>query len=101
MITSIIGGGLVAGGFLLIAILRGGGQREPKPFWARSEGIESMVAVGIVTMLALGFALIVSAAGKGWLAPVIGLGLAFGGCVLAVMIGPRRTAPTRSPASPA
>jgi hypothetical protein len=44
---------------LFISLLRGRAARQPKPVWARTEAVESLVAVGLVTMIALGSALIV------------------------------------------
>jgi hypothetical protein len=71
--------------------MRGGADREPKPLWARGEAIESMVAVGLVCMIAIGFALVLSTISGGWLAPLVGLAVAIGGSVLAVVMAPRRS----------
>jgi hypothetical protein len=89
MITSLIGGALVAVAFVAIALMRGGAAREPKPIWARGEAIESLAAVFLVTMIALGFALVVSSVGTGWIAPLLGLAIAVVGSVVAAMLAPR------------
>lgn len=90
MISALIGGALVALAFLSIALLRGGAAREPKPFWARGEAIESMVAVGLVCMLALGSSMVVSAVSSGWFALALGLAVAIVGSIGAILLAARR-----------
>lgn len=90
MISSLIGGGLVALTILSIALLRGGAAREPKPLWARGEAIESMVAVSLVFTLALGIAMVLSSARSGWIAPAAGLAVAAAGSIAAILFGTRR-----------
>ncbi|HEY7607924.1 MAG TPA: hypothetical protein VIF14_01745 [Alphaproteobacteria bacterium] len=101
MISSLIGGAGVAIGCLIIAWLRVGASRVPQPFWARGEASESTLAVGIVCMLASGLAMIVSAVGSGLVAVLVGLAVAVGGSVLAIVIGARRNtaAPAGTPAT--
>jgi hypothetical protein len=90
MLMSLIGGALIAVSFLVIAALRGGAAREPKPFWARGEGIESMVI--LVCFIALGFALVVSSVSMGLVPLLLGLAVAFVGSVIAVALVSRRSA---------
>lgn len=92
MVMSLIGGALVGLAFVFIAALRGGAAREPKPFWARSEAIESMIAVLLVSMIALGLALVVSSVKGGWVPLVLGLAVAIAGMIVAIMMAPRRAA---------
>lgn len=92
MVRSLIGGALVGLAFVFIAALRGGAAREPKPFWARSEAIESMIAVLLVSMIALGLALVVSSVKGGWVPLVLGLAVAIAGMIVAIMMAPRRAA---------
>lgn len=91
MVLSLIGGALVGLAFVFIAALRGGAAREPKPFWARSEAVESTVAVFLVSMIALGLALVVSSVKGGWIPLVLGLAVAVAGLIVAIMMAPRRT----------
>lgn len=96
MVGSLIGGGLVAFAFLAIAAMRGGAAREPKPLWARGEGIESLVAVVLVCMIALGVALVISSVGGGWIPLSLGLAVGLVGGVVAVILAPRPDAPEES-----
>lgn len=89
MVLSLIGGALVALAFMFISALRGAASREPRPFWARGEAVESIVAVALVSMIALGLALVVSAARSGWIPPVLGLAVAFAGMIVAIMLARR------------
>jgi hypothetical protein len=90
MITSLIGGTLVALAVLLISHLKRAMQRAPRPLWARGEMLESTLAVGLVCMLALGFALIVSATSRGgWLAFAAGAAVAIAGTAGAIVTGAR------------
>ena len=91
MVLSLTGGALVGLAFVLIAALRGGAVREPKPFWARSEALESIIAVFLVSMIALGLAFVVSSVKGGWIPLVLGLAVALAGLIVAVMMAPRRT----------
>ena len=88
MLTSLIGGALVALAFLLISVLRGSGARTTKRGGARSEVIESMVAVTIVCLLALGLSLVISSVRSGWIALLLGLAVAVVGSILAVVAAP-------------
>jgi membrane protein YdbS with pleckstrin-like domain len=103
MVVSLAGGGLVSVGVVLIAALRGGAAREPKPLWARSEMIESLVAVVLVCLIALGFSLVVSSVSGGWIGPLLGLAVIVVGCIAAIMLAPSRaeTARKRAPAKAA
>ena len=96
MVASLVGGVLVAIAFLAIAVMRGGAAREPKPFWARGEAIESLAAVILVCMIALGFALVVSAVSAGWIPMLLGFAVAIVGCVIAFVLAPRQSASATS-----
>ncbi|NJM92243.1 MAG: hypothetical protein HC861_06075, partial [Rhodospirillaceae bacterium] len=87
-----IGGALVGLAFVFIAALRGGATREPRPFWARSETLESLIAVFMVSMIALGFALVVSSVKSGWVPLALGLAVAIAGMIVAIVLAPRRAA---------
>jgi hypothetical protein len=92
MLPSLVGGALIAIGSLLVIILKRSGQREPRPFWARVETIESMVSVVLVTMFAAGAALIVDTVSVGWVAFAAGLALAVAGTAVAILLTRRRPA---------
>jgi hypothetical protein len=87
-----IGGVLVGLAFVFIAALRGGGAREPRPFWARSEAIESLIAVLLVAIIALGLALVVSSVKSGWVPLALGSAVALAGMIVAITMAPRRAA---------
>ena len=99
MILSLGGGACIALAPLLIALLRGTASREPKPFWARRESTESTVAIGIVAILAIGISMMVTAAGSGLVSVLLGLAVAVGGSILAVVIGGRRNTRTSARAA--
>ena len=92
MVSSVLGGACVAFACLVIGLLRGGASRTPKPIWARGEWIESTVAVGIVTVLAIGISLVIGAASSGLMAVLVGLSVAVVGSAAAVAIAIRRAA---------
>ncbi len=97
MLSSIIGGAIVAAACLLVALLRRSGQRRPKPLWMRKEAIESWVGIGLVAMIALGFAMIVkSVADGGIVALLVGAAVAVAGTIAAVMLVRARSARTDS-----
>jgi membrane protein YdbS with pleckstrin-like domain len=98
MIMSLIGGGLIALAFLAMAALRGGAAREPRPIWARSEMIESMVAIVLVCLIALGVSLIVNSVSGGWIPPLLGLAVALVGAIVAIMLAPRTSVRRSAPA---
>jgi hypothetical protein len=98
MIMSLIGGGLIALAFMAIAALRGAAAREPRPIWARSEMMESMVAIVLVCLIALGVSLIVSSARGGWIAPLLGLAVAVVGTAVAILLAQRPSVRSRAPA---
>jgi len=96
MVYSIIGGACIAAACLVIALLRGGASRTPKPIWAKGEWSESTLAIGIVSLLALGVSMVINAAQSGLTAVLIGLAVGVVGSILAVIIGVRRAARMRS-----
>lgn len=94
MISSLIGGTLVALACLLISILKRSAQRKPKPFWSRSEVVESLVAVTLVCMIAHGFAMLVSSIGSGgWIALIVAGAIAVFGSAAAFVFDGRRARP--------
>ncbi len=101
MVMSLLGGALVGLAFIFIAALRGGAARTPKPFWARSEAIESMIAVLLVSMIALGLAIVVSSVKSGWIPLVVGVAVGFAGLIAAIMMSSRRTTGDIGPATKA
>ena len=92
MFSSIIGGVIIAVASLLVALLRRSGQRQPKPFWMRKESIESWVGIGLVAMIALGFAMIVKSVSDGGIAAlIVGAAVAIAGSGLAVVFVRRKS----------
>jgi len=99
MISSLIGGACVAISCLVIALLRGGASRTPKPFWAKGEWSESTLAIGIVSLLALGVSMLINAVENGLAAVLVGIAVAVVGSIGAVVIAMRRAARRRANAA--
>lgn len=100
MISALIGGVLVALAFAFVILLKRRAEREPRPAWLRIEAIESLVAIGIVSMVALGGAMVIGTAGN-WPAFGAGMAVALGGSLLVFVATRRGRAAAPAPAQPA
>ena len=87
MLTSAMGGLVIAFVCFLIAVLRRGAQREPRASWVGKESIESWTGVGLVAVCAFGITLIMnSLAENGFAGVAVGITVAVVGAVAAVKI---------------
>ena len=100
MLSSLIGGVIIAAVCILISLLKRSAQRVPAPLWARTEALESSVAIGLVALLALGFSFVASSMKAGWVAPALGVAVALVGAGFGAALTRQRTRPANEPKLP-
>lgn len=84
---ALIGGVLLAVSLLSLAVLKRFAGRDPNRRWIRAEALQSLLAVALVSGIAVGLTLIISSAGSGWTAPSVGAAIALAGFVMMILHG--------------
>jgi hypothetical protein len=79
MIEALIGGVAIAAALLILMVLKLSAGRGREAHWTNRESVQSILAVGLVSLMALGGATIISTVGSGWPAPSLGFAVAVGG----------------------
>lgn len=89
MLQALIGGAALAAALLILGVLKRHANRGNESRWMKSDAVQSIVAVGLVTLIALGSSMIVATIGSGWPAPSLGLAVALSGFAVAVIYAGR------------
>jgi hypothetical protein len=85
MFEALIGGAALAAAMLVLAALKRNADRGHELRWMKSESVQSIIAVGLVAVIALGAATVISTAASGWPAPSLGFAVALSGLAVAVI----------------